>query len=1301
MGLQLKTLISLLRVSSVGVVEEEVDRGVAIRNSHKTRHSNCVIRVANRDTSGGTVTVTGRPHRVRCSRTFITLPSRQRPWCQIHRLCLQRTKLPNGPKHNDRAQRTLQPHKLVLEIQLGPVEFSHSYLFTTSSPVNLMGRDILKKLGASILCGPLGLTVTLRDGTVLHCTDTSMYVTKNLVLAHLDNPPPNETADIYWGLLKPESPQGGGISSLFTAWKPWITSLHPYLPPADPHHVTLNYLRTPDEVYEDEIPDILDTLWDISSPCLYVGKEGVASEVTLTEDQAYWYRLTDSYPHVSLAIHAKYEARQLGPMVKRLRSLTDWQATFCSNLFYSPSEQAWKISTLTHDQVVIQHEQLSRFHGRERTDHPSSAAMLDTLPASLWSSCPTDVGHTQSTEVNFDLVPGTTPIHQPQYPLKPQADEGIADTISGLLQADVLRPCTSPWNTPILPVPKPGTEGKYRMVHDLRAINAVVATPPLEVPNPHACLSSLSPTHSHFTVIDLANAFFCLPLAPELQDIFAFTFRGQKYTYNRMPQGFVLSPGLFNHHLRNILNVDVPPEVVLIQYVDDLLIAAPSAELCLSFTKTILEVLAQHGFKVSKSKIQLCRSVVTFLGREISHGFRDMSPSHRDSILHHPLPHTVRDMLSFLGLIGYSRNYISNFTDRIAPFRAMISSVGHRNLKLPLTWLKETEDQFISLKQDLACATSLAVPDYKNPFCLDVSEAKGVVNACLFQKKEGGRRVLYYYSQKLDSVKSSQPPCVKFAAGVAKAIQKTAHIIMVHQLTVLTTHSVVAFLSSKAFTLSGTRSSRVEHILTMPNLIFTHDGVNMAEGMMTGELHCCESKRETDVKLRTDLFSEAIPGEEGPETLYTDGCCYRHETKGLKAAYAVVRQQVYAAVRQKRGPAHETVVAGKITDKPSAQRAELKALSEALKWGKGKIVNIYTDSAYAHGVIHYELSRWYRAGFVTASGTPIKHQDIITELAANLQLPLKVAVVKCKGHQKGRDDIIHGNESADAAAKEAAGYGPQIYQMTTTQLTDSPEPQPLPLTIEDIKTLQNRAGPYEWGVWTAKGAIKKDDIWRAHNGRVMISADVPALSEEEQLAISPGEYHTSLKALVSSLSHQVQEKAEEAAPEKPRDPIKEGEWVWLRVLKRKWNQPRWTGPHQVEAATSHSVRLVKKGSNWYHQTLCARASDPQGARPLDKVARAQTPEKRSPEAVSRWIDVALTKKDPKKDAPPAYSMPLLGMEDGDETDSDNEGSESPIEMEYVLGQRIRRKRERLYRPRQTYFSLSEEECRRKLSLTRL
>lgn len=58
------------------------------------------------------------------------------------------------------------------------------------------------------------------------------------------------------------------------------------------------------------------------------------------------------------------------------------------------------------------------------------------------------------------------PIWQPQYPHKPQAEAGIADTIKELLTIVVLEPSTWHLNTPILPVEKQNT-GKYRMAHDL------------------------------------------------------------------------------------------------------------------------------------------------------------------------------------------------------------------------------------------------------------------------------------------------------------------------------------------------------------------------------------------------------------------------------------------------------------------------------------------------------------------------------------------------------------------------------------------------------------------------------------------------------------------------------------------------------------------------------------------------------------------------------------------------------------------------------------------------------------------
>lgn len=81
-------------------------------------------------------------------------------------------------------------------------------------------------------------------------------------------------------------------------------------------------------------------------------------------------------------------------------------------------------------------------------------------------------------------------------PTRTQAEEGIKDTIEGLLQKGVIEPSQSEWNTPILPVEKKGT-GKYRMAHDLRAINKALSTKTVPVPNPYVALTNLSPTHTN------------------------------------------------------------------------------------------------------------------------------------------------------------------------------------------------------------------------------------------------------------------------------------------------------------------------------------------------------------------------------------------------------------------------------------------------------------------------------------------------------------------------------------------------------------------------------------------------------------------------------------------------------------------------------------------------------------------------------------------------------------------------------------------------------------------------------------
>ena len=77
--------------------------------------------------------------------------------------------------------------------------------------------------------------------------------------------------------------------------------------------------------------------------------------------------------------------------------------------------------------------------------------------------------------------------HKKQYPLKPEFKKGLKPIIENLKKQGLLIPCNSPCNTPILGINK--SNGKRRLVQDLRIIHeAVIPLHPV-VPNPYTLLS--------------------------------------------------------------------------------------------------------------------------------------------------------------------------------------------------------------------------------------------------------------------------------------------------------------------------------------------------------------------------------------------------------------------------------------------------------------------------------------------------------------------------------------------------------------------------------------------------------------------------------------------------------------------------------------------------------------------------------------------------------------------------------------------------------------------------------------------
>ena len=116
-----------------------------------------------------------------------------------------------------------------------------------------------------------------------------------------------------------------------------------------------------------------------------------------------------------------------------------------------------------------------------------------------------------------------------QYPLKREAREGLQPSINKVLACGLLVPTSSPCNTPTLSVKK--KDGTWRLVQELWIINETVVSLHPTVPNPYVILGEIPPSAKWFTVLDLKDAFFCIPLAKESQYLFAFKWEapGEKH----------------------------------------------------------------------------------------------------------------------------------------------------------------------------------------------------------------------------------------------------------------------------------------------------------------------------------------------------------------------------------------------------------------------------------------------------------------------------------------------------------------------------------------------------------------------------------------------------------------------------------------------------------------------------------------------------------------------------------------------------------------------------------------------------
>lgn len=159
-------------------------------------------------------------------------------------------------------------------------------------------------------------------------------------------------------------------------------------------------------------------------------------------------------------------------------------------------------------------------------------------------------------------------------------------------------------------------------------------------------------------------------------------------------------------------------------------------------------------------------------------------------------------MMAFLGLTGYSSDWVENYAEKTAPLRVLIKETGGQMLKAPLNWSNEATVVFETLKREMQSTPTLETPDYSKPFLLYVSNRQNMyASAVLMQETCSGRQKqpITYYSTKLDNVAQGWPACYQGLTAVYYAHEKATTITMGYPVTILTHHKVTELINQVKF----------------------------------------------------------------------------------------------------------------------------------------------------------------------------------------------------------------------------------------------------------------------------------------------------------------------------------------------------------------------------------------------------------------------------------------------------------------------------------------------------------------------
>ena len=362
----------------------------------------------------------------------------------------------------------------------------------------------------------------------------------------------------------------------------------------------------------------------------------------------------------------------------------------------------------------------------------------------------------------------------------------IEKQMKKMLDKNIIEESDSPYNSPVWVVPKKSDASgkqKWRIVIDFRKLNELTDQDAYPLPTIDDILSQLG-NAKFFSALDLSSGFHQIPMDPDSKKYTAFSTPQGHFHYNRMPFGLKNAPATFQRMmdtaLRGLLNK------YCFVYLDDIIIFGSTIQQHNENLAIVLQRLKELGLKIQPDKCEFLKPELEYLGHVITHEGIKPNPKKISAVKDFKIPKTPTDVKSFLGLAGYYRKFIKNFSKLAKPLTDLTKKDN------PFRWTETQQTSLDTLKEKLCSAPVLAYPDYTKTFTLTTDASNEGISAILSQDGHP----CCYISRTLNPPEKNYSTTEKELLVIVWAVKRLRQYLLGRRFVIRTYHQALTWLKN-------------------------------------------------------------------------------------------------------------------------------------------------------------------------------------------------------------------------------------------------------------------------------------------------------------------------------------------------------------------------------------------------------------------------------------------------------------------------------------------------------------------------